>query len=395
MKVLTFSTLYPNSAQPAHGVFVEQRLLRLVASGRIEARVVAPVPWFPSSHPRFGRYATFARAPRSEIRNRISVLHPRYPLPPAIGMSAAPLLMAWAARNLLHGLRAGGFRFDVIDAHYLYPDGVAAALLGRWLGVPVVQTARGSDVNVLSRYAFPRRWIRWALRRSAATITVSTALANGIRREIDPGLAPRVIPNGVDLEVFKPLDREQARRSLGLRGKTLLLVGKLTAPKGQQIAIESLKELPDCELLLVGEGPDEGALRRLAETAGVAARVRFLGTIDHAQLPAWYCAADVTVLPSEREGMPNSVLESLACGTPVIATRVGGVPEVMTDPVAGELLGERTPRALVDAVRRLLSAAIDRPRVRDYARRFDWSVSTAALLEVFSQVRNQTAGERA
>lgn len=372
---------------------MEQRLLRLVATGRIEARVVAPVPWFPTTSARFGRYATFARVPRSETRNRISVLHPRYPLPPAIGMSAAPLLMAWAARSHLQGLRAGGFSFDLIDAHYLYPDGVAAALLGRWLGVPVVQTARGSDVNVLSQFALPRRWMRWALRRSAATITVSAALATGVKREIDPALTPRVIPNGVDLDVFKPLDREAARRALGLRSATMLLVGKLTAAKGQQIAIESLRELRDCELLLVGEGPDEGLLRRLAETTGVAARVRFLGTIDHAKLPACYCAADVTVLPSEREGMPNSMLESLACGTPVIATRVGGVPEVLTDPVAGELLGERTPQALAAAVRRLLSANIDRARIRDYARRFDWSASTAAQLEVFSQVRNQMGGE--
>lgn len=386
MKVLTFSTLFPNSAQPTHGVFVEQRLRRLVASGRIEARVIAPVPWFPSINPRFGRYATLARVPRREIRGGLEVLHPRYPLPPAVGMSVAPLLLATAALRTLRKLHAGGFPFEIIDAHYLYPDGVAAALLGRWLGVPVVQTARGSDVNVLAQFAVPRCWMRWALRRSAATITVSAALAQAVKREIDHGLAPRVISNGVDLEIFRPLDREPARRSLGLRGPTLLLVGKLTAAKGQQIAIESLTELSDFELLLVGEGPDERALRRKADALGVAARVRFLGAIEHSRLPVIYSAADITVLPSEREGMPNSVIESLACGTRVIATCVGGVPEVLVDSIGGELLAERSPRALAGAVKRLRAAPVDRRQVRDFARRFDWQASTEAQLEVFSQV---------
>jgi glycosyltransferase involved in cell wall biosynthesis len=173
-----------------------------------------------------------------------------------------------------------------------------------------------------------------------------------------------------------------------VKGPALLLVGKLTAAKGQHVAIEALADLRDYELMLVGEGPDEPGLRRLAADTGVAERVRFLGTVDHSQLPACYSAADITLLPSEREGMPNAVLESLACGTPVIATRVGGVPEVMTDAVTGMLLDERSARALAVAVRRLHAAPGERGRIREYAQRFDWSTATAAQLAVFSQVAN-------
>jgi teichuronic acid biosynthesis glycosyltransferase TuaC len=161
VKLLLFSSLYPNSAQPLHGLFVEQRLLKVLATGRAEARVVAPVPWFPLESPRFGEYATFARVPREEVRNGLEVAHPRFARVPKVGMSSAPLLMALGALPTLRRIRASGYDFDVIDAHYYYPDGVAATMLGQWLGRPVTITARGTDISFPSigcpvpRYAGP------------------------------------------------------------------------------------------------------------------------------------------------------------------------------------------------------------------------------------------------
>src|SRR5436309_9492989 len=172
MRTLTFATLYPNLSQRRHGIFVEQRLRHLVASGAVESRVVAPVPWFPSARRCFGRYGVYARVPRREVRHGIEILHPRYPVIPKVGMSAAPFLLAAAARGAVAELVAGGFDFDLIDAHYLYPDGVAAILLGRWLGKPVVLSALGDDVITLPLYALPRRMILWAVAGSAGVLPV-------------------------------------------------------------------------------------------------------------------------------------------------------------------------------------------------------------------------------
>ena len=148
MKILLFSTLYPNNEQPGHSLFVEQRLLQLLNSGGIEARVVAPVPWFPFRRKGFGDYGAFSRVAREERRNGVEVFHPRYLVIPKIGMSIAPFLMALGSWLALRRVKQSGFDFDLIDAHFLYPDGLAAVLLGQWFKRPVVITCRGSDVNL-------------------------------------------------------------------------------------------------------------------------------------------------------------------------------------------------------------------------------------------------------
>ena len=177
MKVLTFSTLYPNAARPAHGVFVETRLRQLVASGQAEARVLAPVPWFPFRQPFYGDYARHAHAPRVERRHGIAVMHPRYPVLPKVGMTVAPLLLSRAVAPTLERIRRH-FPFGLIDAHYFYPDGVAAVMLGKRARKPVVVTARGSDVNLIAKHRLPRAMIRWAARNAAAVVTVSHALGH-------------------------------------------------------------------------------------------------------------------------------------------------------------------------------------------------------------------------
>ena len=176
LRLLTFSTLYPNAVQHRHGIFVEQRLRQLLRSGAgnnaVETKVVAPVPWFPLPQRRFGRYGEYARVPADEYRHGIDVYHPRYPVIPRIGMHLAPGLLAAAVKPTLRRLRQRGFDFQLIDAHYFYPDGVAAVALGRQLGVPVTVTARGSDLNLIADFPLPRRMIRWAAAHSAGLITV-------------------------------------------------------------------------------------------------------------------------------------------------------------------------------------------------------------------------------
>jgi teichuronic acid biosynthesis glycosyltransferase TuaC len=382
MRTLTFATLYPNQSQPRHGIFVEQRLRHLLASGAVESRVVAPVPWFPSGRRCFGRYGVYARAPRREVRHGIEIIHPRYPVIPKMSMSAAPFLLAAAARGAVRELVAGGFELDLIDAHYLYPDGVAALLLGRWLGKPVVLSALGDDVITLPLYPLPRRLILWAVAGSAGVLPVCQALADVLLRLGAPAEKVRVVRFGVDRELFRPVDREAVRRRLGLAGRVLLVVGHVEPRKGQHLAIGALPALPGTTLLVAGDGVYEAHLRRLAAELGVLDRVRFLGHVEQEELKDLYGAADALVLASSREGIANVLLESMACGTPVVATPVWGTPEAVSVPAAGVLMAERTVPALVAAVEALFAAPPDREATRRHALTFSWESTCSEILEV-------------
>ena len=386
LRLLTYTTLYPNAAQPVHGVFVENRIRHLIASGGVETRIVAPVPWFPWSHARFGAYGTYAKVPGHEQRHGLAVDHPRYPVIPKVGMTVAPYLLYLASKAALQRQREAGYDFQVIDAHYFYPDGVAAAMLGRHFQRPVVITARGTDINLIARDALPRRMILWAARQAAGVITVCEALKDGI---VELGVTEShvtALRNGVDLAAFSPRDRKAARRKLGLTRRTLLSVGGLIERKGHHIIIQALRDLPDTELLIAGDGPERGALERLAAQLSLSERVRLLGNVAHDDLAELYAAADASILASSREGWANVLLESMACGTPVVATAVWGTPEVVADRAAGVLMRERSPRALVEAVDRLFADRPSAEETRAYAERFSWDETTEGQRDLFGRI---------
>jgi teichuronic acid biosynthesis glycosyltransferase TuaC len=365
---------------------VETRLRKLVESGAVSARVVSPCPWFPFASARFGDYSVFARIPRRETRHGIDINHPRYPLLPKIGMSSAPLALFAAVLPLLRRQIREGQDFDLIDSHYFYPDGVAAVLLGRALARPVVITARGDDLDLISTYAIPRRWIRWAAQQAAGLITVS----NGLKRRLEAlGTAPdrvRMLRNGVDLAVFRPCDRDAARRALGFTRPTLLVVGNLVPKKRHLLVVEALAQLEGVDLAIVGDGPERPLIEALARKLGVSDRVRFLGRQPQESLPRIYSAADLLVHPSLREGWPNVLLESMACGTAVVVANFDGVDDIVAAPEAGRMLDEATPRCLAGTIRDLLAAPPARDATRRYAEGFDWQSTTAGQIELFQRL---------
>ena len=388
MKVLLFSSLYPSTVRPIHGIFVETRLRELLKTGQVQAQVVAPVPWFPSKSPRFGEYAQFAATPRFEHRNGLDVHHPRYLLLPKVGMNLAPYTMALGALSTVRRLQREGFDFDLIDAHYYYPDGVAAGLLAKWLGKPFFVTARGTDLNLIPEYPFPRKLILKTASAASGSIGVCKALIDSLEQLGADPVKLHTLRNGVDLERFTPEPRELARQRLGLQaqGPYLLSVGHLIERKGHHIAIEALVALPGVTLLIAGSGPEERALKSLASRLGVSDRVHWAGVVPQTELKWWYSAADVLTLCSSREGWANVLLEAMACGTPVIATDIWGTSEVVSTEAAGRLMARRDARALADAWHDLMSAMPARAATRQYAEGFSWNATTQGQLQLFESV---------
>ena len=345
----------------------------MVKHGGVEVRMVAPVPFFPSGSTHFGRYAAYAHIPSQEIRCRMQVTHPRYPVIPKLGMTMAPWLMVASLLGHLQQIKQSGFDFDLIDAYYLYPDGVAAAAFGMLLRKPVLLTAFGSDVSLLPNFRMPRKSILWAAKRAGQMTAVCQALKDEVARV---GVTPEhvhVIRHGVDLELFQPQpDRASCRLRLGLTRPTIVSVGHLIERKGHDIAVRALELLPDCDLLIIGDGPEEGRLRRLVQSLRLSNRVRFVGHVSQPVLAELLGAADVLLNCSDREGIANVLLEAMACGTPVAATPVWGSPEVITVPEAGILLQDRTALAVAQGIAQLLERSCNRNLTRQHAEKFAW-----------------------
>ncbi len=385
IKILTFSTLYPNQIKKNHGIFVETRLRYLLKNGKVESRVIAPVAWFPFKSSFFGGYANNAKIPQSDKRHGIKILYPRFPLLPKVGMTLAPFFIAIFS-YFKFKIIMKEYDFDIIDAHYFYPDGVAAAMLGKWLDKPVTITARGTDLNLIPQYFLPRKMIQWAANQADGLITVCHALKDVlIQLGIDDSKI-QALRNGVNLELFYPSnDRKQLRNKLNISGKTILSVGYLVERKGHALVIRALLDCPDVTLYIVGDGEDEDKLRSLVKQLNLSTRVVFLGSLAQEQLSNYYAAVDMLVLASSREGWANVLLEAMACGTPVVATNVWGTPEVVTEPEAGVLI-ERNEKDIARGIKTLFSRYPNRDLTRKYAENFSWQETTKGQEELFSNI---------
>ena len=205
-----------------------------------------------------------ARVPAKEMRHGLNIDHPRYFVIPKFGQSIAPLLLYRSLRRHVRKALKDGKDFDLIDAHYVYPDGVAAAWLGLALGKPVVITARGTDLHLIANYRVPRLLIKNAFSHCAAVVGVSRALGDCARALAPPSCRIEVLRNGVDLDLFREVDRSRTRRELNLTGPTIISVGHLIPRKGHELVIEALALIPGAQLLICGEGPLRCELERKA-----------------------------------------------------------------------------------------------------------------------------------
>ncbi|MCB2114049.1 MAG: glycosyltransferase [Parvularculaceae bacterium] len=390
MRLLTVTTLYPNAGARAHGVFVENRLDAWRRRSGGEATVIAPIAWFPFRASVFGRYARYAAAPLRESRRGAEIFHPRYFLAPKIGMDYAPAAIARVVERQARALIAEGREFDLIDAHYLYPDGVAAVRAARALGKPVILTARGSDVTLLTRFPRQHAMILDAIFKADGVVAVARSLKEDLVAIGAPAEKIIVLRNGVDLDLFRPLDRAAIRDRMRLEGRVAAFVGGLIDRKGCDIAIRAIAKLENTVLLIAGEGPARKRLEALAKREGVADRVRFLGECAHEDLAEIYNAADALILPSEREGWPNVVLEAMACGAYVVAADAGGCREIIRSADAGRIVANREPDAFAAALNEAFEN-LDRARVRRYAEQFSWDDTSDALTAFYARIADERA----
>ena len=395
--IVVFSTLFPDALQPQAGLFIRERMFRVAAS--LPVTVVSPVPWFPfQALLRRGRPHFRPDASRRETQSGIEILRPRYFSVPGLLKRFDGVFLAIGSFWTVLGLKRAG-QLDILDAHFAYPEGYAATLLGRWLGVPVCITLRGTEVRHAATRALRGR-VQTALRRAARVFAVAEALKRTAMSLGTPQGSIRVIGNGVDLNRFHAVPRLEARSRLGLPDTAPLLisVGGLVERKGIDRVIECLPALrsrfPALQYLIVGGPSPEGDVsRRLhaqVHALGLQQSVRFLGALPAEELKFPLSAADVFVLATSNEGWANVFLEAMACGLPVVTTNVGGNAEVVCRPELGTIVPFGDQAALSAALAAALGRVWDRDAIIAYARANSWDDRVAALVEEFERLAGST-----
>jgi len=391
MKILTFTTLFPNTEQSNSAIFIQHRMAAVHRYCDAEVRVVSPVPWFPNLPFGCERWRHFARVPRQEVRAGMQVYHPRYLVTPKVGMTLYGLFMFLGALTTVRRIHRA-WPFDIIDAHYVYPDGVAAILLGKLFQCPVVVSARGTDINLYPRFRLIRPMIRQVVTKADGLISVCRSLADIMIELGADRNKVRVIPNGIDPELFFPVGLEEARARLGMQqdSKILLTVSSLIERKGIHLLIEALQVLDDLGELywktyIVGKGEEQQRLEQQIQAAGLQSRIVVVGEVDNKELVAWYNAADLFFLGSSREGWPNVVSEAIACGTPVVATSVDGIPEIIHSPGLG-IIVERDVHSFAKALTRGMRMEWDRATIARQGAQRTWRTVAREVYTMFSGI---------
>ena len=384
LRLLVLSTLFPDATRPNFGIFVERQTLSLAERNDIEVRVVAPVGIPPGPIQALPRYRRLAKLPSRESWKGLQVYRPHFTNIPVTGGRFHATALIEALTPLCEEIRRE-FPFDAIVSEFFFPDGVAVVELGRRLDVPVSIKARGSDVHRWGHRPVTGPQVRAAGRSAQGLLAVSDAMRNDMMALGMPGERIETVVTGVDLTRFVPRERPEAKDALGVAGSLVLSVGALIPLKGHDILIRAAAAIPGLTLWIAGEGPDRNRLTALIAKLALGDRVRLLGNLPHAELPAYLAAADVMALASEREGLANAWLEALASGTPIVIPDVGGARQVITAPVAGRIV-ERSPEAFAAAISAILAEPPSPPEVRAIAEPFTWAANSARLHAHFTRL---------
>ena len=396
LNVLIATSVFPNSYEPTKAIF-SHRIARELTR-HCDITVLAPIPWVPQSRlaQLSPKWRQAACVPIRENIGGIEVYHPRYAVIPKVSGFAHGFSMYFPLRNLIRQLYRQK-KIDVINARWVFPDGFAATLIADKMGIPIVVSALGCDINLYTDFWLRKRQIIYALRKADLVSTVSSALRE---KTIDLGISPakvRCIYNGIDRTMFYPRDQRESRERLQLKvkDKIILFVGAMDPVKGVECLIRAIAQLSkngreDFYLVLVGDGFHRGVLEQAVEHLDLKQKVFFAGRKPHEEIVHWINASDMLCLPSIREGRPNVVIEALACGKPVVASRVGGIPELVNH-TNGILVTPNQPGELARAIAQALDRKWSPERIVDSVQNLSWQACAEQFMLAYESLVNHRA----
>jgi teichuronic acid biosynthesis glycosyltransferase TuaC len=372
MKVLFFSNNFPRPGQPNRAAYCLNLCRAIIGIGN-SLRAVSPVSWWDRLH--------LGHKTSAKQMAGIPVEYPLFFYPPRVMRHKYDAFM-WASCGRCLTRAVQEFKPDFILSYWSHPDGAVAARAAHAHGIPAAVIVGGSDVLILAKEQGPRRTaIINALQNIDAVITVSKHLHDAV---VNLGIDEHrvhVVYQGVDGNIFHPGVREQDREQLKIDEPMLLFVGNLVPVKGLEVLLNACAILArkgiSFRLCLLGQGPCQSDLQALARQLGIAGRVFFMGVTPQKDLAYWYRAADLTVLSSHSEGIPNVLRESMACGTPFVSTDVGGIREITSDPM-NRLVPAGDPQALADAI----EASLASPKRCTTGQKGTWEESATRLLAI-------------
>ncbi|MDT8425650.1 MAG: glycosyltransferase [Methyloprofundus sp.] len=392
-KLLVYCSLFPSKKRPNAGVFIRERMFRV--GQELPIIVVSPVPWFPfQGLIRYWRPHFRPQPDKFEAQQGVQVYFPRFLSIPGLLKSWDGFFMALGSVSVLFKLKS---EFNIIDAHFAYPDGYAATLLGKWFKVPVTITLRGTEVPLAK---MPGRKVR--MLKALASATRVFSVANSLKQHVGVLGADinkiRVVGNGVDIKKFYPLDKQTQREVLNIpdNAKVFVSVGGLVQRKGFHRVIEVLPELvqkyPELIYLIVGGDSPEGNIKeqlmQQVKVLKLGNHVRFLGALASTELNKPLSSADVFVLSTANEGWANVFLEAMACGLPVVTTDVGGNRGVVNNDQLGIIVPFADSQALSKALLKSIEKHWDKNKIVKYAQDNAWDTRVEILVEEFKKIVN-------
>jgi teichuronic acid biosynthesis glycosyltransferase TuaC len=397
MHLVLLSSQFPTPRDPNGGIFTAQ--LADALATRVSLTVVCPVPWCPNLPilKNIGTCRWYAGIPRELSRNSVRVHYVRFPFIPKISRFAQPWLQAPNLFAFLRQLNRSR-PIDAINAHWMYPDAVAATWVAKKLRIPILLTALGSDINVAAKHAVTVAQIRWAIRHANGVSGVSRALVTQLTNLGAEAGDSYFLPNGVDSKKFFMASSDESsalRAELGLEAhrRYLVFVGRLHPVKGLICLVEAIAKLKaegrlHFDTILVGEGELRTKIENLIAQYSLNNQFRLTGEVSHEEVPKWLRAADAFCLPSITEGMPNVVLEAQACGLPVIATSVGALPELIS-PETGILVPTEDSISLANALEDAMGRTWNRDVISRNPMAVSWEQIADQYLDVIKAIQTQ------
>lgn len=378
-RLLIITNLYPTPWDPQRGTFNFQQFNYLAEY--MDIRLITPISWKERLQNRHTRTVPLSPHPLQD-----KVIYPWYWYTPGILRGSYGLSM-WASIRIQCNTWIREFDPQYVLSSWAYPEGMAGSLLARQLGIPAFVKVHGSDINVIANIPSVRRQIRSWGKQITSVAAVSKNLGRKLQKIGIPESKIKIVYNGVDQQRFYPLPADQISKELGLTNSSrILFVGNLKKEKGCMDLLESFSQLsphhPELKLFFAGTGTMLASMEQFCIINNLIDKVQFLGKVEHAELNYWYNAASIVCLPSYNEGVPNVLLEAMACGTPVVATSVGGIPEIVTQDT-GLLVQPGNTHALQKALDAALRHDWNRKTINRHAQQFSWEKNIRQMLDMF------------